>query len=136
MAVMRAVWPINALWAGVFGFRAYWKIGRTGPFPHNPPRRLRQLRRRHGRSGHGAARFLAEHRRGDAALRRRVLPGRLGGSHAVSRRPVRVAASLVFGEWTLDYLIALLIGVDIPVRGAFSHAPANRAAYLVARAES
>ncbi len=31
MAVMRYVWPINALWAGVFGVWAYWSIGRTGP---------------------------------------------------------------------------------------------------------
>jgi hypothetical protein len=31
MAVMSFVWPINALWAGILGVWAYWKIGRTGP---------------------------------------------------------------------------------------------------------
>lgn len=30
MNVMRFVWPINTLWAGIFGLWVYWKLGRMG----------------------------------------------------------------------------------------------------------
>jgi hypothetical protein len=33
MAIMRAVWPINTLWAGLFGIWACWKMGRMEPLP-------------------------------------------------------------------------------------------------------
>jgi len=36
MAVMNFVWPINALWAGPIGIRAYWATGRTGPLAPQP----------------------------------------------------------------------------------------------------
>ncbi len=116
MAIMRAVWPINALWAGVFGIWAYWKIGRMGPLPHssapspqgpsmkmsgtdmnptNKPQRPFWQSIVAGTLHCGAGCSLAD----------------LIGPMVFRAAPFAVAASLVFGEWTLDYLIALLIGV-------------------------
>lgn len=109
MAVMRAVWPINALWAGLFGIWAYWKIGRTGPLPHSSGSQIAAMKIRGtdtvprafwqsiiaGTLHCGAGCSLAD----------------LVGPILFRAAPFAVAASLVFGEWTLDYVIALLIGV-------------------------
>ncbi len=104
MAVMRYVWPINALWGGVFGGWAYWMIGRM------PPR--------------GSAGASSNHR--DAMKERpfwqKVLAGTfhcgagcsladLIGPFLFRLLPFVVIGSKVFGEWTLDYVLALLIGV-------------------------
>jgi Domain of unknown function (DUF4396) len=111
MSIMRAVWPINALWAGVFGIWTYWRIGRTGPLlPQNPaagsflgPVAMDAMNKQRpfwqsivaGTLHCGAGCSLAD----------------LVGPILFRAAPFLVAGSLVFGEWTLDYLIALVIGV-------------------------
>lgn len=102
MAVMNWVWPINALWAGPVGIWAYWSIGRTGPRSAQaqpaqmemPPRPFWQ-RVAAGTLHCGAGCSLAD----------------LVGPILFRAAPFVIAGSLVFGEWTLDYILALLIGV-------------------------
>ena len=105
MAVMRWVWPINALWAGPIGIWAYWTIGRTGPPLQQPSARMNQATDMAPRpfwqsivSGTlhcGAGCSLAD----------------LVGPILFRAAPFALAGSLVFGEWTLDYILALLVGV-------------------------
>jgi hypothetical protein len=107
MAAMHLVWPINALWAGLFGIWMYWAMGRTGPHlalqnagPMNKgmdmaPRPFWQSIVA-GTLHCGAGCSLAD----------------LIGPILFRAAPFAVAGSLVFGEWTLDYIIALLIGVS------------------------
>jgi hypothetical protein len=106
MAVMYWVWPINALWAGLIGIWAYWAIGRTGPLSlQQTPAQMNQAMDMAPRplwqsivSGTlhcGAGCSLAD----------------LVGPILFRAAPFAVAGSLVFGEWTLDYILALLVGV-------------------------
>jgi hypothetical protein len=110
MTVMRYVWPINTLWAGVFGLLVYWKLGRMGP-----------------RSASGAAmkmsgtamKMMDEPKR---PFWQSVVTGTLHcgagcsladmvGPFVFAAAPFMVAGSMVFGEWTLDYILALAAGV-------------------------
>lgn len=104
MTVMRYVWPINALWGGPLVLWAYWKIGRMPP----PD------------SGHGSSSQKATMK--ERSLWQKVLTGTLhcgaGCSLADLIGPFvsmlvtfTVLGSKVFGEWTVDYVLALLIGV-------------------------
>jgi hypothetical protein len=112
MAVMRYVWPINALWGGIFGIWAYWAIGRmpalaTGPAPSphdaggdkamSPEGPVRPFWQSvvAGTFHCGAGCSLAD----------------LIGPFVFRLLPFVVAGSLVFGEWTLDYILALIVGV-------------------------
>ena len=104
MAVMRWVWPINALWSGPVGIWAYWAIGRTGPRSQSHPAQIDGMDMAPrpfwqsivaGTLHCGAGCSLAD----------------LVGPILFRTIPFAVAGSLVFGEWTLDYLLALLIGV-------------------------
>jgi Domain of unknown function (DUF4396) len=113
MAVMRAVWPINALWAGLFGIWAYWKIGRTGPISvrHNsaPSSQTEPMRMNCMEDSPRA--FWQSIVAGTFHCGAGCSLADLIGPILFRAAPFAIAASLVFGEWTLDYLIALLIGV-------------------------
>jgi hypothetical protein len=116
MAVMRLVWPINALWAGLFGVWAYWTIGRTGP---------RSAEQGSASASPGMPRGGMETdagKPGSRAFWQSIVAGTfhcgagcsladLVGPFLFRLAPFAIVGSLVFGEWTLDYLIALLIGV-------------------------
>ncbi|MGB8771897.1 MAG: DUF4396 domain-containing protein [Candidatus Korobacteraceae bacterium] len=114
MSVMRAVWPINALWAGPFGIWAYWKIGRTGPLPPAAQKPIS--------ASQSASMKMDGMDKGPHAFWQKIVAGTfhcgagcsladLIGPILFRAAPFTVAASLVFGEWTLDYIIALLVGV-------------------------
>jgi len=104
MAVMNWVWPINALWGGPLGVWAYWAIGRTPPKTSG--------------TEHGSMKM-------DMAPRpfwQSIVAGSfhcgagctladLMGPSVFRAAPFLVLGSLVFGEWALDYLLALLVGV-------------------------
>ncbi len=111
MAVMRAVWPINALWAGIFGIWAYWKIGRTGPLPHNSASASQAAPTKVGGMDMARRAFWRSIVAGTLHCGAGCSLADLIGPILFRAAPFAVAASLVFGEWTLDYLIALLIGV-------------------------
>lgn len=113
MAIMQAVWPINALWAGVVGIWMYWNIGRTGP---------RTATHNLGASSAMAPMDMNAMDGPQRAFWQSIVAGTLHcgagcsladlvGPVLFRAAPFLVLGSLVFGEWTLDYLIALLIGV-------------------------
>ena len=110
MAVMRAVWPINALWAGLFGIWAYWKIGRTAPLPVRTPASSAAPTKTPS-MGDTPRAFWQSIVAGTFHCGAGCSLADLIGPILFRAAPFAVAASLVFGEWTLDYLIALLIGV-------------------------
>ena len=107
MYVMNLVWPINALWAGPLGIWMYWQLGRTGPLSTDQP----------------AAKSV--HHDMDMPPRpfwQKVVAGTLHcgsgctladliGPFIAGATAFAVFGSLVFGEWTIDYIIALIIGV-------------------------
>lgn len=105
MKVMNLVWPINALWGGPLVLWAYWKIGRTGPRSRNPMPDMSM-----------------QDNMPKQPFWQKVVAGTLhcgaGCSLADLIGPVlfrlwmfAVLGSMVFGEWTLDYVLALLTGV-------------------------
>ena len=102
MAVMNWVWPINALWGGLLGIWVYWAIGRTGPRAGAAKGAGMEMAQRPfwqsvvaGTFHCGAGCSLAD----------------LVGPFLFRAAPFLVLGSLVFGEWTLDYALALLVGV-------------------------
>ncbi len=111
MAVMRAVWPINAVWAGPFGIWAYWKIGRMGPVAHNSASASQTAPAKLGGMDMKPRAFWQSIVVGTFHCGAGCSLADLIGPILFRAAPFAVAASLVFGEWTLDYLIALLIGV-------------------------
>ena len=106
MAVMNFVWPINALWAGPIGIRAYWAIGRTGPLAPQPlPAQAKQGMDMAPRPFWQSIIAGTLHCGAGCSL------ADLIGPILFRAAPFVIASSLVFGEWTLDYVLALLIGV-------------------------
>jgi len=116
MTVMRYVWPINTLWAGVFGLWVYWKLGRMGP---------RSAAARNAMSSTTTDMSGMNVKMVDEPARpfgQRVVTGTLHcgagctladlvGPFVFLALPFAVAGSMVFGEWTLDYILALVFGV-------------------------
>jgi len=103
MTVMNLVWPINALWAGLIGVWAYWAIGRTSPRTAVSPDKMMDMPERPfwqkvtaGTLHCGAGCTLAD----------------LVGPFLFRLVAFEVLGSLVFGEWTLDYALALVTGVS------------------------
>lgn len=108
MFVMNLVWPINALWAGPAGVWTYWQLGRAGS-------RLQDQRAR-AKSSHDEMKMPSR------PFWQKVVPATLHcgggctladliGPFVFSAAAFAVFGSLVFGEWTIDYIIALVIGV-------------------------
>lgn len=104
MKIMEAVWPLTGLWANWIGLWAYYGIGKTqkhtamGMSSHMnmdmPARPLWQsitLSTLHC----GAGCTLAD----------------LIGETFTSFVPVSIAGSLIAGQWVLDYILALLLGI-------------------------
>ena len=103
MSVMNLVWPINALWAGLIGVWVYWAIGRMGPRTAASHDKMMDMPERPfwqkvaaGTLHCGAGCTLAD----------------LVGPFVFRIIAFEVMGSLVFGEWTLDYVLALITGVS------------------------
>ena len=107
MAVMRYVWPINALWAGVFGIWVYWAMGRMGPRSPSGSKKPMEM----GAMDKPKRPFWQSIVSGTLHCGAGCSLADLIGPFAFRAIPFAVIGSLVFGEWTLDYLIALLVGV-------------------------
>lgn len=102
MFVMNLVWPINALWAGPIGLWMYWTLGRTAPSSSTAHQGMDMAPRPFwkkvvaGTLHCGAGCTLAD----------------LTGPFIFAAMPFAVLSSLVYGEWTLDYILALIVGVS------------------------
>jgi len=109
MTVMRYVCPINALWGGVFGMWAYWTIGRMpereGPSGAPPESRMTKSSDKQPRP------FWQQVLAGTFHCGAGCSLADLIGPFVFMLMPFAVLGSEVFGEWTLDYVLALAIGV-------------------------
>ena len=109
MAVMNWVWPINALWGGVLGIWAYWAIGRTGPLAPGPG--LKAAPGPMSGTDKSPRPFWQSVVAGTFHCGAGCSLADLVGPFLFRAAPFLVLSSLVFGEWTLDYALALLVGV-------------------------
>lgn len=108
MKIMETVWPLTGLWASWFGLWAYRKLGKektgkenmkmdmpatgmTMSMPVRPGWQSTILSTLHC----GAGCTLAD----------------LVGESFTSFVPITIGGSLLAGQWTLDYLLALIIGI-------------------------
>ena len=116
MTVMRYVWPINTLWAGVLGLWVYWKLERTGPRLAPAPAAVNSTAAKMPGMN---TKVMDEPPR---PFWQSVLTGTLHcgagctladvvGPFVFRALPFAVAGSMVFGEWTQDYILALASGV-------------------------
>ena len=114
MTVMRYVWPINTLWAGIFGVWVYWKLGRMGPraTSASPGMSSTAMNKSSMSMDEPAARpFWQNVVIGTLHCGAGCSLADLVGPFVFHALPVMVAGSMVFGEWTLDYILALAFGV-------------------------
>jgi hypothetical protein len=110
MTVMRYVWPINALWAGVFGIWAYWMIGRTGPRSSAPSATMNMGSPEMKAMSAPARPHWQSVATGTLHCGAGCTLADMVGPFVFRALPFTVAGSLVFGEWTLDYILALAAG--------------------------
>jgi len=109
MTVMGYVWPINALWAGVIGLWVYWKLGRMGPGSALPAMKMPGMNMK--ATGKPARPFWQSVVTGTLHCGAGCSLADLVGPFVFHALPFAVAGSMVFGEWTLDYILALGAGV-------------------------
>lgn len=106
MSVMNLVWPINALWAGPIGLWAYWRLGRMAPLSANCDGSKSEYKN----TGMPRA-FWQQVVAGTLHCGAGCTLADLVGPFVFSAVPFAVFGGLVYGEWTLDYILALLVGV-------------------------
>lgn len=94
MAVMNWVWPITGLWAGLFGFWAYWYFGRARP---------------DGTSG--AKPFAAITAVGDLHCAAGCTIGDFAGEWIIFLTGATIAGSALWSDYLLDFVLAYIIGV-------------------------
>jgi hypothetical protein len=119
MTIMNLVWPINALWGGPVILYAYWKIGRT---------KAAGTQARAMSMGGALASAAGSATMGERRMEKErpfwqsIVAGTLHcgagcsladlvGPFVFRALPFVIAGSMVFCEWTLDYGLALLVGV-------------------------
>lgn len=103
MKIMEAVWPLTGLWAGWIGLWTYLSLGKehthanqmmpemTMNMPQRPQWQSITLSTLHC----GAGCTLAD----------------LIGESFTSFYPIAIGGSFLAGQWTLDYILALIIGI-------------------------
>jgi len=111
MKVMQYVWPINALWAGFFGLSVYWKLGRMGPRSASTVSAAKPPGKNMKMMGEPVRPLWQSVTTGTLHCGAGCSMADLVGPFIFRALPFMVAGSMVFGEWTLDYLLALATGV-------------------------
>lgn len=114
MAVMRWVWPLAALWGSAFGIALYLVAGR-GPPPAQPMAAMADMDMK---SMGGGSMAMASSRpfplrvaAGTAHCGAGCAVADLVGGWLFYLAPWVIAGSAVLGEWTGEYLLALVFGV-------------------------
>lgn len=92
MAVMNVVWPLTALWSGVFGLIAYWRIGRPG-------------------GGHAERPFWQSAMLGTLHCGAGCTLGDLLAETVGTRIPLQLFAQKTFNGWVVDYVAAFVFGI-------------------------
>lgn len=116
MPIMNYVWPINGLWAGVFGMWAYFTIGKhrsmkmdmsdmdMGDMKGMDMSNMKDMDMKYSKYWQGVVADTLHCGAGCSLAD-------LIGPWIFMVIPFTLGGSLTFGEWTLDYILALLTGV-------------------------
>lgn len=99
MKIMETVWPLTGLWANWPGLLLYWKTGRARkekpmmdmPMPSSPKWQSIMLSTLHCGAGCTLADIIGE-----------IFTGFV---------PLSIGGSYIAGQWTLDYVLALILGI-------------------------
>lgn len=106
MWIMNLVWPLTALYAGIAGLWAYYRIGRTMTRdPSQGDAANDGKTQRKERSLAGAAALGATHCGSGCTL------GDLVAEWFVVLVPFTLFGMRIFGTWTLDFVLAFLFGI-------------------------
>jgi hypothetical protein len=106
MWIMDLVWPITALWSGPLGLWAYFAVGRLSTNAaiqraraqdHKPPAQQKPFWQ--------SVAVGVTHCGSGCTL------GDIAAEWFVVAVPVSIAGSTIFGTWTLDFILAFLLGI-------------------------
>ncbi|WP_297598169.1 DUF4396 domain-containing protein [uncultured Cetobacterium sp.] len=112
MPIMNLVWPINGLWAGVFGLWAYFTIGKYRKMnmdmdmdmDMNMDMNMDMSSNKYSKFWQGVVADTLHCGAGCTLAD-------LIGSWIFFFFPFSIFQNLTFGEWTLEYILALITGV-------------------------
>ena len=112
MPIMNLVWPINGLWAGVFGLWAYFTIGKYRKMnmdmdmnmDMNMDMDMNMSSNKYSKFWQGVVADTLHCGAGCTLAD-------LIGSWIFFFFPFSIFQNLTFGEWTLEYILALITGV-------------------------
>lgn len=105
MKVMEAVWPLTGLWANWIGLWAYFGLGKEKKSSHMKMDMPMQGMDMHSRPGWRSTALSTLHCGAGCTL------ADLIGESFTSFVPVSIGGSFMAGQWTLDYVLALIIGI-------------------------
>ncbi|MPQ44529.1 DUF4396 domain-containing protein [Clostridium tarantellae] len=113
MPVMNLVWPINGLWAGLLGLWAYFTIGKYRKM--NMSNMMNSMDMKHMNMSSKSKSKYSSFWQGVVVDTLHCGAGcslaDLIGSWLFLIFPFKIFNNLTFGEWTLEYCLALLTGV-------------------------
>lgn len=107
MKIMEAVWPLTGLWASWVGLYTYWKLGRV--------KKQKPTMNMPATSGHNMP--MTSRSRWQSILLSTLHCGAgctladLLGETFTSFIPIAIGSSLLAGQWVLDYILALILGI-------------------------
>lgn len=109
MKIMEAVWPLTGLWASWAGLIAYWKLGRSSkkkPMMHMQDMNMQEFSMHKPHPLHWQSIALSTLHCGAGCTLADLL-----GETFTSFVPIAIGSSLLAGQWVLDYILALIIGI-------------------------
>lgn len=104
MKIMEAVWPLTGLWAGWIGLWTYRTLGRVSTHKSMTSMNMPDMQ-------------MPRHRQWKSIVLSTLHCGAgctladLIGESFTSFYPVSIGGSFLAGQWTLDYILALLFGI-------------------------
>lgn len=104
MWIMNLVWPLTALYAGPLALLAYFKIGRMIVHPDKKARLIKA-------GDNDSKPFWQSVLKGTLHCGSGCTLGDLIAANLLIVFPVTVFGSRLYGEWTIDFLAAFLIGI-------------------------
>lgn len=120
MKIMEIVWPLTGLWASWLGLWAYWKFGRA---PVKPPMDMTMMNASENPEGpmressHSMQILSPGHSSWQQVTLSTLHCGAgctladIIGEWFVFFIPVVIGGSLIAGQWVLDYVLALILGI-------------------------
>ena len=110
MPIMNLVWPINGLWAGVFGLWAYFTIGKYRKMNMEMDMNM-DMNMDMDMSSNKYSKFWQGVVADTLHCGAGCTLADLIGSWIFFFFPFSIFQNLTFGEWTLEYILALITGV-------------------------